>query len=101
MAISKQEALASIDREKELICKASDEVWENPETAFQEYRSTEILCDLLEKEGFHVEKNLAGIATAFSGTYGHGKPVIGFLGEFDALSGLSQKCGIAEKNPGG
>ena len=99
MAISKQEALASIDREKELICKASDEVWENPETAFQEYRSTEILCDLLEKEGFHVEKNLAGIATAFSGTYGHGKPVIGFLGEFDALSGLSQKCGIAEKIP--
>ena len=99
MAISKQEALASIDREKELICKASDEVWENPETAFQEFRSTEILCDLLEKEGFHVEKNLAGIATAFSGTYGHGKPVIGFLGEFDALSGLSQKCGIAEKIP--
>lgn len=56
MAISKQEALASIDREKELICKASDEVWENPETAFQEYRSTEILCDLLEKEGFHVKR---------------------------------------------
>lgn len=52
MAISKQEALASIDREKELICKASDEVWENPETAFQEFRSTEILCDLLEKRDF-------------------------------------------------
>ena len=99
MGITKEEALKAIDREKDLICKASDDVWDHPETAFQEFRSVEILCELLEKEGFHVEKNLAGIQTAFSGTYGHGKPVIGFLGEFDALSGLSQKCGITEKIP--
>lgn len=99
MGITKNEALMAIDREREAICAASDAVWENPETAFQEFKSTEILCELLEKEGFTVEKNLAGIATAFSGRFGHGKPVVGILGEFDALSGLSQVAGIAEKKP--
>lgn len=99
MAITKKEALMAIDREKSAICAASDKVWDNPETAFQEFQSTEILCELLEKEGFTVEKNLAGIATAFSGRYGHGKPVVGILGEFDALSGLSQVEGITEKTP--
>lgn len=99
MGITKNEALMAIDREKEAICAASDHVWENPETAFQEFKSTEILCELLQKEGFEVEQNLAGIATAFSGRFGHGKPVVGILGEFDALSGLSQMEGIAEKKP--
>lgn len=97
MAITKQEALKAVDREKQLLCCASDAVWENPETAFQEFKSTEILCETLEKEGFKVEKNLAGIPTAFSGTYGKGRPVIGILGEFDALSGLSQIEASAEK----
>lgn len=99
MGITKQEALMSIDREKDLLCTASDAVWDNPETAFQEFKSVEILCELLEKEGFKVEKNVADIATAFSGTYGHGKPVIGFLGEFDALSGLSQVEASLVKTP--
>ena len=92
MEFSKEQALLAIDRERVPICTASDQVWENPETAFQEFKSVDILCELLEKEGFHVERNLAGIATAFSGTYGHGKPVVGILGEFDALSGLSQEA---------
>lgn len=97
MAVTKQDALKAVDREKQLLCCASDAVWENPETAFQEFKSTEILCEALEKEGFKVEKNLAGISTAFSGTYGTGRPVIGILGEFDALSGLSQIEASAEK----
>ena len=97
MEFSKEQALLAIDRERVPICTASDQVWENPETAFQEFKSVDILCELLEKEGFHVERNLAGIATAFSGTYGHGKPVVGILGEFDALSGLSQEAEKTEK----
>lgn len=96
---SKEQALKSIDREKEYICCASDKIWDNPETAFQEFKSTETLCELLEKEGFTVERDLAGIKTAFSGRYGHGKPVVGILGEFDALSGLSQESENAEKVP--
>ena len=53
----------------------------------------------LEKEGFSVTVGLAGLKTAFSATWGSGKPVIGFLGEYDALPGLSQKAGVAEKSP--
>lgn len=99
MGISKKEALQAIEREREMICAASDAVWDHPETAFQEFKSTEILCELLEKEGFSVERNLAGIQTAFSGRFGHGKPVVGILGEFDALSGLSQEAENIEKVP--
>ena len=99
MAITKKEALMAIDREREAICNASDLVWDNPETAFLEYKSMEILCDLLAKEGFEVKQNVANIPTAFTGTYGSGKPVIGFLGEFDALSGISQVAGCVEKKP--
>ena len=46
-----------------------------------------------------MERNLAGIQTAFSGRFGHGKPVVGILGEFDALSGLSQESESIEKVP--
>ena len=99
MGISKKEALQAIEREREMICAASDAVWDHPETAFQEFKSTEILCELLEKEGFSVERNLAGIQTAFSGRFGNGKPVVGILGEFDALSGLSQESESIEKVP--
>ena len=97
MGITKAEALKAVDRERGPVCEASDRIWDQPETAFQEFHSTDVLCELLEKEGFRVEKNLAGIATAFSGTYGSGKPVVGILGEFDALSGLSQESESLEK----
>lgn len=99
MSITKQEALNAIDRERKVITDTSDMIWETPETAFQEAASADALMVALEKEGFKVEKNLAGIETAFSGRYGQGKPVIGILGEFDALSGLSQKDGTTEKVP--
>ena len=72
----------------------SDEIWDYAELAFTEHRS-EALCRQLEKEGFAVTRGVAGIETAFSARYGSGKPVIGILGEFDALSGLSQKAGCA------
>lgn len=99
MSITKQEALNAIDRERKVITDTSDMIWETPETAFQEAASADALMAALEKEGFKVEKNLAGIETAFSGRYGQGKPIIGILGEFDALSGLSQKDGTTEKVP--
>ena len=97
MGITKSEALKAVDRERGPVCEASDKIWDQPETAFQEFHSTDILCELLEKEGFKVERNLAGIATAFSGKYGFGKPVVGILGEFDALSGLSQESQSLKK----
>ena len=93
----KQSALQAIDRLENQICRLSDSIWDHPETGYQEFFATDAYCRFLEEQGFQVEKNLAGIKTAFSGTYGCGSPVIGILGEFDALPGLSQKAGTAKK----
>ncbi len=54
----------------------------------------------LEEEGFHVEKNVAGIPTAYVATYGSGKPIIGILAEYDGLPGLSQVADLPEKKRG-
>lgn len=97
-----QKYLSVIDDKAELLENVANYLWENPETAFTEFKSAAYLCDVLRKEGFEVKENLAGIQTAFSGTYGSGKPVIGILGEFDALSGLSQEAGsLEQKSLGG
>ena len=93
--------LKIIDDKSDMLDTASDYLWDNPETAFTEYKAAAYYCDILRKEGFTVEENLANISTAFSGSFGSGKPVIGILGEFDALSGLSQKAGVAEETPTG
>ena len=93
----KQEYLSVIDEKAGLLEDVANYLWDNPETAFTEFNSARYLCDVLRKEGFEVKENLAGIKTAFSGTYGSGKPVIGILGEFDALGGLSQEAGCLEQ----
>ncbi|WP_438317231.1 amidohydrolase [Sporosarcina sp. FA9] len=83
----------------EVLKEISDFLWEHPETRFEEYTSANHLMGALEEQGFTVEKNIAGISTAFVGSYGAGSPVIGFLGEFDALSGMSQKGLTAKQEP--
>ncbi|MGN1177991.1 MAG: amidohydrolase, partial [Candidatus Ornithospirochaeta sp.] len=77
----------------------SDKIWGNAEIRFKEKESVKDYVSFLEKEDFSVTVGLAGLKTAFSATWGSGKPVIGFLGEYDALPGLSQKAGVAEKTP--
>lgn len=99
MKCSKQEALDLIDVKREYLGSLSDQIWDTPETLYEEFKSAEILCTALEQEGFQVERNLADIATAFSGKWGSGHPVIGFLGEFDALPNLSQEANVAVKKP--
>ena len=86
-----------IDEKKDFLNDTALYLWENAETAFTEFKSAAYLCDALRKEGFEVTENLTGIATAFSGRFGHGKPVIGVLGEYDALSGLQQVGGVTTK----
>ena len=93
--------ISVIDEKRALLEQTADFLWEHPETAFTEFQSAKYLCDVLRQEGFTVEENLAGIATAFSGSYGSGKPVIGILGEYDALSGLSQVGCVTEKMSAG
>ncbi len=88
-----------IEEKSALFIKASDQIWEYAEMRFAEYQSAALLCDILEGEGFSVEKGLAGISTAFVASFGCGSPVVAILGEYDALAGLSQKSGIAKQEP--
>lgn len=69
----------------------SEYIFNHPETRFEEYESANFLMTECEKQGFTVERNLTNIPTAFKASYGSGKPVIAFLGEYDALPGLNQK----------
>lgn len=87
---NKANYLNIIDEKRDELKAISDYIQDNPELNFDEYKSSECVIKALKKYGFEVETNLAGIKTAFSGTYGKGYPVIGILGEFDALSGLGQ-----------
>ena len=66
------------------------EIWNHAEMGYQETKSSNLLAYELEKEGFTITKNVADIPTAFIAEYGSGGPVIGILGEFDALPGLAQ-----------
>ena len=75
----------------------SDQIWEFAETRYQEFRSSALQADFLEKEGFTVTRNLGGIATAFSASFGSGHPVIGLLGEFDALPRMNQAADVPVK----
>jgi len=82
----------SVSNHQSDLINISDEIWSLAETAFEENKSSKILADYAEKNGFRVERGVAGMPTAFVATYGSGKPVISILGEFDALPGISQKA---------
>lgn len=104
MPRDKQAAIAAIEEKKEWIADAADHIWEFAELSLMERKSAQFYCELLEKEGFRVERGICGIETAFLASFGSGRPVIGLLAEYDALSGLSQKAGSLvreEKIPGG
>lgn len=88
--------LSVIDAKKDEIIKLADTVWENPETAFKEYKSSAAIISYLKENGFSVETNIGGLPTAFIASYGSGHPEIGFITEFDAISDLSQVALIAE-----
>jgi aminobenzoyl-glutamate utilization protein B len=88
----KEEAVASIEKHGAEIIGLSDQVWAYAETALVETRSAKLLADYLEGQGFAVERGVAEMPTAFVASYGSGRPVIGVLGEYDALPGLSQKA---------
>jgi aminobenzoyl-glutamate utilization protein B len=79
--------------------RISDSIWEYAELGLQEFRSSKLLADTLEAAGFTIERGLAGMPTCFVASYGSGKPVIGLLGEFDALPMLSQKGRVPTKDP--
>ncbi|WP_409228614.1 amidohydrolase [Gudongella sp. SC589] len=86
-----------IGEKEELLKEASRKIWEAAELPYMEEKSAGILMEILESEGFSVESGVAGMPTAFVARYGEGKPVAGFMGEYDALDALSQKPGLPQK----
>ena len=88
-----------IDEKSPLLQDLSDKIWEYAELSMMEHKSTAAYLAILREQGFAVKKNLCGMATAFSGSFGSGSPRIGILGEYDALSGLSQEAGATAYKP--
>ncbi len=86
-----------VEGKREAFFALSDQIWDMPETNYCEYRSAEAHARQLESEGFRVERAFAGLPTAVMGEAGESGPVIAILGEFDALPGMSQEAGVAEK----
>ena len=94
----KQSALDWVEENKELLTDVHQTIWEYAEVGLQEHKTAKLVIDNLEKNGFTVEKGVAGMPTAFVATYGKGGPVIGLMGELDALPGLSNKA-VPYKEP--
>ncbi len=92
-------ATGLIEDKRPQLLAAADKVWEFAETKFEEFKSADVLQEILEHEGFKVQRGLADMSTALLGSYGQGGPVVAILGEYDALSGLSQLAETPEPKP--
>lgn len=97
MEDTKKKFLEYINSKTELVEMVSDKIWEYAELSLREFQSGDLYAKVLTEEGFEVQHPFCGIETAFRASFGNGKPVIGILAEYDALTGLSQKAGVACK----
>jgi aminobenzoyl-glutamate utilization protein B len=99
---NKVATIKSVETHQSELIKLSDEIWAYAETALREKKSAKVLADYAEAQGFKVTRGVAKMPTAFIAEYGSGKPVIGIMGEFDALPGISQKAQPTKEalNPG-
>ena len=95
----RQAVCQSVDAHIDAYTAASDAIWAHPEMNFHEDYSAAALRALLSQNGFAITDRLGGMPNAFRAEYGSGRPVIAYLGEFDALSGLSQQAGCAVRAP--
>ena len=89
----------NVEAKRERFIGLADRVWGMPETCYTETRSVAEHVAELREQGFRITENVADIPTAVIGEAGEGGPVIAFLGEYDALPGLSQEAGVAEPKP--
>ena len=95
----KTEAVAAVEARKDQAQQINDRLFSFSELGFQEEESFKYLTNLLEKEGFTVEKGIAGIPTAWIATWGSGKPLIAIGSDIDCIPKASQKPGVAYKDP--
>jgi aminobenzoyl-glutamate utilization protein B len=89
---NKTAVMQSVDKHQQELISVSDKIWAYAETALKEHKSAKELADYAEAQGFKVNRGVAGMPTAFTAEFGSGKPIIGIMGEFDALPGISQKA---------
>ena len=82
----------AIEADRQRYTDIADQIWDHPETRFEEFWSAEHLASALESASFTVTRNVGNIPNAFIASFGQGKPVIALLGEYDALAGLSQQA---------
>lgn len=92
-------ALAKVDANAKLAQQMVDSVFSFAEPGFQEFRTSEYLTGILEKNGFKIERGVAGVPTAWTATWGSGGPLIALGSDIDGLLGLSQYPGLAEVKP--
>ena len=95
---NKQSVIANVENNYKQLTELSDKIWSYEEIAFQETQSAAALAEYARNAGFRVKTGVGEIPTALVAEYGSGKPIIGILGEFDALPGLSQKT-VPVKEP--
>lgn len=95
---TKQEVVDAINSKYPTYSGIAKKIWDYAEVGYKETKSSTLLEETLAEAGFKIEKGVAGIPTAFIATYGSGKPVIGILGEYDALPGISQDA-VPETKP--
>jgi aminobenzoyl-glutamate utilization protein B len=88
-----------IDDKQAAYIALADRIWAMPELRFEEHQSAGEHLAMLEHEGFRISREVAGMKTAFVGEFGSGGPILAFLGEYDALAGLSQEAGALEARP--
>lgn len=89
--MSKAVVLGIIEQQAQMLCDAALSIWSKPELAFREAFAAELQTSILRHAGFRITAGIAQMPTAFLAEYGEGKPIIGVLGEYDALGSLSQK----------
>ena len=95
----KKEALAKVDARQQLVQQMVDQIFSYAELGFQEFETSKYVSGILEQNGFAVERGVAGIPTAWTATYGSGKPVIAFITDIDCIPRASQKPGVAYHDP--
>src|SRR5213594_1651675 len=99
LADLKHEAISEVDGLRTLTQQMVDQIFSFSELGFQEYETSKYITDILEKNGFTIERGVAGMPTAWVASYGSGKPVIAFITDIDCIPRASQKPGVAYHDP--
>jgi aminobenzoyl-glutamate utilization protein B len=95
---SEESVLIYLDANEDKLTELAKDIWKHPELGVEEFHASKLIAGELEQAGFSVSMGVGQMPTAFVASWGEGKPIIGILGEYDALPSLSQKVSAARKS---